>query len=280
MSTPQLNLFNAPMKLNLTKPLVFFDLETTGINITNDRILEISLVKILPGSNDKEIITERINPGIPIPIESSMIHGIYDKDVADKPLFKERASTYAQFLKGCDLAGFNILKFDVPVLLEEFYRADVDFDLSGRRLVDAQKIFHMMEPRTLSAAYKFYCNQDLNNAHSAEADTLATYEVLKAQVIKYENVEHTDKDGKKTVPIKNDVQSLHNLSASNLVDLAGRMVYNDKGDVVFNFGKYKGTLVSDVLKRDPSYYDWMMKGDFSVDTKKRLTQIKLSNFSK
>lgn len=273
----QLSIFDlpSPMLLNLHKPLAFFDLETTGINITTDRILEISIVKVLPGNNEVEIKTERINPMIPIPLESSLIHGIYEKDIADKPAFKELAHVFNNFLKGCDLAGFNILKFDVPVLQEEFNRADIDFDLTGRRLVDAQKIFHMMEPRTLTAAYKFYCNKDLNNAHSAEADTLATYEVLKAQVAKYDNLSMKDKSGKEYVPVKNDVQALHDLSAANLVDLGGRMVYNDKGEAVFNFGKYKGILVSDALKKDPSYYDWIMKGDFSIDTKKRLTQIKL-----
>lgn len=263
------------MLLNLNKPLAFFDLETTGINVTNDRILEISIVKVLPGNNEVEIKTERINPTIPIPLESSLIHGIYQEDIQDKPTFKDLAHTFHSFLKGCDLAGFNILKFDVPVLQEEFHRADVDFDITNRKLVDAQRIFHMMEPRTLSAAYKFYCNQELENAHSAEADTLATFEVLKAQVNKYQDKTMKDRNGKDYVPIKNDIQTLHNLSAANMVDLAGRMVFNDKGQIVFNFGKYKGTLVSDVLKKDPSYYDWIMKGDFSIDTKKRLTQIKL-----
>ena len=275
----QLSIFDKalPMLLNLNKPLAFFDLETTGINVTHDRILEISIVKVLPGKseNEVEIKTERINPTIPIPIESSLIHGIYQEDIQDKPTFKDLAHTFNSFLKGCDLAGFNILKFDVPVLQEEFHRAEVDFDISGRKLVDAQRIFHMMEPRTLSAAYKFYCNQDLTNAHSAEADTLATYEVLKAQVAKYQDQPMKDKHGKEYVPIKNDVQTLHDLSAANMVDLAGRMVLNEKGQIVFNFGKYKGTLVADVLKKDSSYYDWIMKGDFSIDTKKRLTQIKL-----
>jgi DNA polymerase III subunit epsilon len=263
------------MLLNLHKPLAFFDLETTGINVTSDRILEISIVKVLPGNNDIEIKTERINPTIPIPIESSLIHGIYQKDIEDKPTFKDLAHSFNNFLKGCDLAGFNILKFDVPVLQEEFHRAEVDFDITTRKMVDAQKIFHMMEPRTLSAAYKFYCNQELENAHSAEADTLATFEVLKAQVAKYQDKSIKDRNGKEYIPIRNDIQTLHDLSASSMVDLAGRMVFNDKKQIVFNFGKYKGTLVTDVLKKDPSYYDWMMKGDFSIDTKKKLTQIKL-----
>jgi DNA polymerase-3 subunit epsilon len=273
----QLSIFDlpSPMLLNLHKPLAFFDLETTGINVTTDRILEISIVKVLPGNNEVEIKTERINPMIPIPLESSLIHGIYEKDIVDKPPFKDLAHIFNNFLKGCDLAGFNILKFDVPVLQEEFNRAGIDFDLHGRRMVDAQKIFHMMEPRTLSAAYKFYCNKNLDNAHSAEADTLATYEVLKAQVAKYDNLCIKDKKGNDYVPVKNDIQCLHDLSAANLVDLAGRMAFNDKAEVVFNFGKYKGTLVSDVFKKDPSYYDWMMKGDFPIDTKKKLTAIKL-----
>jgi len=273
----QLSIFDlpSPMLLNLHKPLAFFDLETTGINITSDRILEISIVKVLPGNNEVEIKTERINPMMPIPLESSLIHGIYEKDILDKPTFKDLAHVFNNFLKGCDLAGFNILKFDVPVLQEEFNRADIDFDLHGRRMVDAQKIFHMMEPRTLSAAYKFYCNKNLDNAHSAEADTLATFEVLKAQVAKYDNICIKDKKGNDHIPVKNDIQCLHDLSAGNLVDLAGRMAFNDQLQVVFNFGKYKGVLVSDVFKKDPSYYDWMMKGDFPIDTKKKLTAIKL-----
>jgi DNA polymerase-3 subunit epsilon len=264
--------------LNLTKPLAFFDLETTGTNISNDRIVEIAVVKVMP---NQEISTKssRINPTIPIPLESSMIHGIYDKDVAGCPTFAEVAHSFAQFLQGCDLAGFNHVKFDIPLLMEEFYRAKVDFDLNNRRLVDAQKIFHMMEPRTLSAAYRFYCNKELDGAHNAEKDTMATYEVLKAQVIRYEGVRIKDAKGRESEPVKNDMAALHALSVDHLVDLAGRMVYNEKREEIFNFGKYKGQRVEDILKKDPGYYDWMMNGDFAIDTKKKLTEIKLRGFN-
>lgn len=266
------------MSLYLKKPLVFFDLETTGINITNDRIVELAFVKVMPGGETSTKST-RINPTIPIPIESSLIHGIYDEDVKDKPTFKSIAHSLGQFLEGCDLAGFNIIKFDVPVLVEEFLRCDIDFDLSNRKLIDAQRIFHLMEPRTLSAAYKFYCGKDLEGAHSAEADTLATYEVLKAQIEKYQDCAIKDSKGIESIPIKNDMSVLHNLTASQFADLAGRISFNDKGEEVFNFGKYKNTKVTDVLKKDPSYYDWMMKGDFALNTKKKLTEIKLRGFN-
>jgi DNA polymerase-3 subunit epsilon len=222
----------------------------------------------------------RINPGIPIPLESSLVHGIYDEDVKDMPSFKAAAHSLSIFLEGCDLGGFNIIRFDVPVLVEEFLRADVDFDVSNRRLVDAQRIYHMMEPRNLSAAYKFYCGKDLIGAHGAEADTIATFEVLKAQVYKYQNVSVKDADGKEFIPIKNDMEALHQLTLSKQADLAGRILFNDKGEEVFNFGKYKGQKVTDILQKDPSYYDWMMKGDFALNTKKKLTEIKLRGFGK
>lgn len=267
------------MNLNLRKPLAFFDLETTGINISKDRIVEISIVKVHINGT-KEIKTERINPGMSIPKESSMIHGIYDEDVANKPKFAELAKTFANYLEGCDLAGFNIVKFDVPMLVEEFLRADVNFDIKNRNLVDAQKIFHMMEPRTLSAAYRFYCNKDLDNAHSAEADTLATFEVLNAQMQRYENKEVVDDKGNKTIPIVNDMTALHKLTISKNVDLAGRMVYNDKGEALFNFGKYKDKLVTDVLQKDPAYYGWIMDNDFALDTKRKLTELKLNMLKK
>jgi DNA polymerase III subunit epsilon len=265
--------------LNLTKPLAFFDLETTGTNISTDRIVEIAVVKVMP---NQEVSTKssRINPGMPIPIESSMIHGIYDKDVAGCPTFAEVGHTFAQFLVGCDLAGFNHIKFDIPLLMEEFNRAGVDFDINNRKLVDAQKIFHMMEPRTLGAAYKFYCYKDLEGAHNAEKDTMATYEVLKAQIIKYEGVKIKDAKGKESEPIKNDMAALHALSCANLVDLAGRMAYNENREEVFNFGKYKGQKVEDILKKDVNYYDWIMQGDFPIDTKKKITEIKLRGFNK
>ncbi|MCS7019377.1 MAG: 3'-5' exonuclease [Cytophagales bacterium] len=266
------------MNLKLRNPLAFFDLETTGTNITTDRIVEIAIVKVLP--NGEKITKEmRINPTIPIPYESSLIHGIYDEDVKDKPTFKQIAKDLANFLEGADLAGFNILKFDLPMLAEEFLRAGVAFDPSARKIVDVQRIFHLMEPRTLSAAYKFYCQKELVNAHSALADTLATFEVLDAQVEYYKDVALLDKDGKPYYPVQNDVQALHNLTASNIVDFAGRIVLDEKGVAVFNFGKYKGVPVLEALKKEPSYYDWMMNGDFPLNTKQKLTQIRLSQFN-
>ena len=267
------------MQLNLKNPLVFFDLETTGINTAKDRIVELSFVKVLL-NGETSIKTLKINPTIPIPIETSLIHGIYDKDVKNEPTFKSIAKNMAAFLEGCDLAGFNILKFDVPVLAEEFLRADVDFDVSHRKLIDAQKIFHMMEKRTLTAAYKFYCNRELEGAHGAEADTLATFEVLKAQVEKYNGQEVVDNLGRKLGVISNDMSVLHEITSSNMVDLAGRIVMNDKGIEVFNFGKHRMKPVEEIFAKEPGYYDWMMKGDFALDTKKKLTAIKLRGFNK
>jgi DNA polymerase III subunit epsilon len=267
------------MKLNLKIPLCFFDLETTGINITQDRIIEIAVIKVMPGG---EIIRKSnlVNPTVPIPPESTVIHGITNEDVADKPTFKEIAKDYVKFFEGADLAGFNILKFDVPMLVEEFLRAGVEFDYSRKKLIDAQKIFHMMEKRTLSAAFKFYCGKEMTDAHSAEADTQATMDVLFAQIERYENQEVTDGLGNKVGVIKNDMEELNKLTATEMVDLAGRMVKNDKGEPVFNFGKHKNKPVLTVFKEEPSYYDWMMKGDFSLDTKRRLTEIKLSSLMK
>lgn len=254
------------MQLNLRNPLVFFDLETTGIDIAKDRIVEISLVKVMP--NGEEIVkTRRINPGMPIPPESTAIHGITDEDVKDCPKFKEIAKSLAAQIEGCDLAGFNSNRFDIPMLAEEFLRAGVDVDLNRRKFIDVQTIFHKMEQRNLTAAYKFYCNKDLANAHSAEADTMATYEVLKAQLDRYPELE-------------NDVNFLSKYSSfTNNVDFAGRMVYNEKGQEVINFGKYKGRLVEEVLKSDPSYYAWIMNGDFPLNTKKMLTEIRLRGFN-
>lgn len=266
------------MQLHLKNPIAFFDLETTGINIANDRIVEISIVKVSV-NNETTIKTMKVNPGIPIPAETSAIHGIYDEDVKDAPTFKQIAKNMAAFLEGCDMAGFNILKFDLPLLVEEFLRADVEFDVSTRKLVDAQKIFHIMEKRTLSAAYKFYCNKTLEGAHSAEVDTLATYEVLKAQVEKYEGQEAVDPLGKPLGTVTNDMGALHDLTSSNMVDLAGRIVKNNDGVEVFNFGKHRLKPVEEVLRREPGYYDWMMKGDFPLDTKRKLTQIKLRGFN-
>ena len=244
-----------------------FDLETTGMSVNIDRIVEFSYIKVMPDGTEN-IKTLRFNPGIPIPHEVSLIHGIYDDDVKDAPLFKQKAKELAEEFKGCDFAGFNSNKFDFPLLVEEFLRAGVEFDVENRKFVDAQRIFHMMEQRTLTAAYKFYCNKELVNAHSAEADTIATLEVLKAQIERYENLE-------------NDVDFLHNFTKQDKnVDLAGRMVYNNDGVPVFNFGKHKGKPVQEVFKTDFGYYDWMMNGDFAEDTKRRLTQIKLQGFKR
>lgn len=251
------------MKLNLKNPLVFFDLETTGINITKDRIVEISLLKVHP--NGKEEIRSRlINPEMPIPAQSTAIHGITDDDVKDSPTFKQVAKSLADMLEGCDLAGFNSSRFDVPMLSEEFLRAGVDFDMSKRKFVDVQIIFHKKEQRTLEAAYKFYCDKELQNAHSAEADTIATYEVLKSQLDRYPDLE-------------NDVAFLSKeySSFNNNVDFAGRIIFDDKGVEVFNFGKHKGKPVVQVLRNEPSYYSWMMDGDFPLNTKQVLTKIRL-----
>jgi DNA polymerase-3 subunit epsilon len=260
--------------LKLKKPLAIFDLETTGMSTANDRIVELSILKVQV-NGQQEQLTHRINPGIPIPLESSLVHGIYDADIKDKPLFKDVAKSLVTFLEGADLCGYNLLKFDVPVLMEEFIRADVNFSLSNRNIVDAQKIFHMMEPRTLSAAYRFYCNKELIGAHGAAADTLATFEVLDAQVQRYENQSHTDDRGITSTPVANDMAALHKLTLGNNVDLAGRFMYNRQGIEVFNFGKHKDKPVSEVLQKEPNYYDWMMNGDFPMETKNRLTEMRL-----
>jgi DNA polymerase-3 subunit epsilon len=267
------------MQLNIKKPLAFFDIESTGINIAHDRIVEICIVKAMPNG---EVITKttRINPTIPIPLESSLIHGIYDNDVACAPPFKNIAKSMAKFLEGCDLAGYNIIRFDVPLLVEEFLRAGVNFDISNRKLIDAQKIFHMMEKRTLSAAYKFYCNKELDGAHNAEVDTKATFEVLKAQVEKYQGQEVSDSLGKFLGIIDNDMEILHKITATGMVDLAGRFCLNNDGIEIFNFGKHKGKPIAVILKQEPSYYEWMMNGDFPLDTKRKLTEIKLRDFNK
>lgn len=267
------------MKLQLKIPICFFDLESTGINISKDRIIEIAVMKILP-NGETVLKTNRINPGIPIPGSSTAIHGISDSDVKDAPPFKEVAKEYANFIDGADLGGFNILKFDLPLLVEEFLRAGVEFDYERKKIVDAQRIFHLMEKRTLSAAYKFYCHAELHESHSAEADTKASFEVVLAQVEKYQNQDVTDGLGNKIGCIKNDVDTLSKLSVSDMVDLAGRMIKTTSGDVVFNFGKHKNKSVLQVLREEPSYYDWMLGGDFSQDTKRRLTEIRLKSMMK
>lgn len=251
------------MKLNLKSPLVFFDLETTGTNINTDRIVEICYLKIYPNGNE-ESKTMRINPGMHIPESSSAIHGIYDADVVDCPIFKEVAKDIAKDIEGCDIAGFNSNRFDVPVLVEEFLRSGIDIDLTRRKFIDVQVIYHKLEQRTLSAAYKFYCGKNLEDAHTAEADTRATYEVLKAQLDRYPET------------LENNIEFLSEYSTySKNVDFAGRIVYDDNGVEVFNFGKYKGMPVSEVLQRDPGYYGWILNGDFTLNTKNVLTKIRL-----
>jgi len=256
------------MELKLQKPIVFFDLETTGVNAIHDRIVEISYIKVFPGGNE-ESKTLRINPERHIPEQSSAIHGIYDEDVKDCPTFKQVARDIAAIFVNSDIAGFNSNYFDVPMLVEEMLRAGIDFDITKCRLIDVQNIYHKLEQRTLSAAYKFYCGKNLEDAHSAQADTRATYEVLKAQLDKY-----PDK-------LNNDVQFLSSFSKMNdNVDFAGRIIYNDKHIPVFNFGKYKGQSVEDVLARDPGYYGWMMQGDFPQNTKQVLTKLRLKAIGK
>lgn len=249
------------MKLNLERPIIFFDLETTGTNVTHDRIVELSYIKVMPdGTEEKK--SRRINPEMPIPPESTAVHHITDEDVKDCPTFRQVSKALLQIFDGCDIAGYNSNKFDVPVLMEEFARCGLNFEIAGRRFIDVQNIFHKMEQRTLVAAYKFYCGADLENAHSALADTQATYEVLLGQLDRYST-------------LKNDVGFLAEFSASGRnVDLAGRIVLNDKDQPIFNFGKHKGKTVAEVLRREPSFYDWMMQGDFPKNTKDVLRQLK------
>lgn len=267
------------MKLNLRNPICFFDLESTGTNITHDRIIEIAIIKVMP-NGEIHRKSNLLNPGIPIPPESSVFHGIYDEDVKDKPTFKEVAKEYARFMEGADLSGFSILKMDVPMLVEEFLRAGVDFDYSRKKIIDAQKIFHLMEKRTLKAAYRFYMNKELEESHTAEADAEASMEVLVAQVEKYDGQEVTDTSGKKVGEIRNDMEVLSKLISADMVDLAGRMIKNEKREEIFNFGKHKSKKVTAVFKEEPAYYDWMMNGDFPQDTKRKLTEIKLRGFKK
>ncbi len=255
------------MNLNLKRPLAFIDLETTGVNVSSDRIVELSVLKVSPNGKE-EWMTLRVNPEMPIPPKTTAIHGIKDEDVAGSPAFREIAKNLAAFLEGCDLAGYNAVKFDIPVLAEEFLRANVDFNFTKRRYVDVQVIFHKKEQRTLTAAYQFYCKKDLEGAHGAKADTAATFEVLKSQLDRYTDLE-------------NDVEKLADFSSFNTnVDFAGRIILDENGVEIFNFGKHKGKAVELVFKEEPAYYSWMMNGDFPLYTKKILTEIKLRSFGK
>lgn len=252
--------------IKLHKPLAFFDLETTGITVGADRIIEISILKLMPDGS-KSVLTKRVNPEIPIPEGASKVHGIYDKDVANEPTFKQVAPEISAFIGNADLAGYNSNKFDIPMLVDEFLRVEITFDMKGRRMVDVQNIFHKMEQRTLSAAYKFYCQKEIENAHSAEADIMATYEVFVAQLERYPD-------------LAKDVDGLHQFTAmTQNVDLAGRIVFNEKKEEVFNFGKHKGRSVAEVFEKEPSYYDWMLKGDFPAETKQVLTALRLRGLS-
>ena len=249
------------MKLNLQRPIVFFDLETTGVQITRDRIVEISILKINP-DGERETKTRRINPEMPIPAEASAVHGITDADVADCPTFAQVARSLYAWLEGCDIAGFNSNRFDVPMLVEEFLRAGVAVNFDDRHFVDVQTIFHKMERRTLEAAYKFYCDKTLENAHSAEADTLATFEVLEAQLDRYPE------------DLKNDIPALAEFSThGRRVDFAGSLAYNDKDEIVINFGKYKGVPVTEVFRKDSGYYNWVMGAQFPLETKRWFSRL-------
>ena len=270
------------MKLNLKRPLAFFDLETTGVNVASDRIVEIAILKIFPDGRiekrpDPALGGGRllINPGIPIPLETSLIHGIYDEDVKDAPTFENLSGKLFKFLYDCDLAGFNSNKFDVPILAEEFLRCGIDFSVEGRNLIDVQNIFHLMEQRTLKAGYKFYLGKDMKNAHEAMADVEATYEVFLAQIEKYTDQQIEHRDGTMITPVINDMNHLHHTSERQRnVDMLGRIVYNDKDEECFNFGKHKGKTVREVLETEPGYYGWMLNGDFPLYTKKVLRDIK------
>ena len=248
------------MNLQLKRPIIFFDLETTGVDTSHDRIVEISMVKV-GVDGEKQVKTRRINPEMPIPAEATAVHGISDEDVKDEPTFKQIAKSLAQFIEGCDFGGFNSNRFDLPMLVEEFIRAGVDVDFKRRKYIDVQNIFHKKEQRTLVAAYKFYCDKNLENAHSAEADTMATYEVLEAQIERYGDIGNT-------------VDELAEFSThGQSVDFAGRIAINEKGEEVFTFGKYKGRTVVEIFEKEPSYYSWLQNGDFPQYTKKIFTEI-------
>ena len=251
------------MKLNLKRPIIFFDLETTGLDIAKDRIVELCYIRVEPNGNE-EARSMRVNPEMHIPEVASSVHGITDDDVKDCPTFADVAPQLAATFEGCDLAGFNSNRFDLPLLAEEFMKAGVNIDLSHVQAIDVQNIYHKLEKRTLAAAYKFYCGRDLENAHSALADTQATYEVLQAQLDHYPN------------DLQNDVDFLAEFSRMNRnIDFAGRFVYDESGKELINFGKYKGKAIKDVLSRDPGYYSWIMQGDFTLNTKQVLTKLRL-----
>lgn len=268
------------MQLNLTRPLIVFDIESTGTNVGADRIVEIALLKIFPDGSEV-MLRHLINPGVAMSKEVIAIHGITDEMVKDKPVFSDLAKEIHTFIGNSDLAGYNSNKFDVPLLVEEFLRAGVDFDMRSRRIIDVQNIFHKMEPRTLKAAYKFYCNSEIENAHTAEADTRATYQVLLAQIERYKEAEMLDDNGKTFHPVENNMESLSRFSVMHrAADLVGHIVFNNKGQEVVNFGKHKGKVVEELFALEPSYYDWMMRSDFPLYTKKIITAIRLRSMGK
>ena len=267
------------MQLNLSRPLIFFDLETTGLQVGSDHIIEICLYKVMPDQSCQELV-HRIRPTdlsgntVHIPSDSTAVHGIKDEDVADKPSFRELAEEILAFIGDADLAGYNSNKFDVPLLVEEFLRVGINFDLSCRRLIDVQNIFHKMESRTLKAAYKFYCGKNLENAHAASADTMATYEVLKAQLDRYQGVDYVAPDGKRSQPVVNDVEALSRFTGNPAwADLVGHIGYDSHHREVFNFGKHKGKTLESVFTIEPAYFDWMMKADFPLSTKQLVQQV-------
>jgi len=261
------------MHLSLSRPIVFFDVETTGLNIGKDKIIELALLKINPDGSEEEKVW-RINPEIPIAKEAEAVHGINNADLKNEPVFAEIADEILRFLENSDLAGYNSNKFDLPLLVEEFLRVDKEIDLRDKKCIDVQNIFHKMEPRNLSAAYRFYCQKELTDAHQALADTRATFEILKGQLAKYEGQTHEDTKTGKTTTLENNVKILSDFSReSRTVDFAGHIIFNESDEEVFNFGKYKGVPVKKVFTIEPPYYDWMMKADFPLYTKKIISRI-------
>lgn len=263
------------MKLNLLKDLVFFDIESTGLNVMKDRILQIGLIKYTKSSDEPQELFYLINPGMPISDEAFAVHGISNEMVRNKPTFEQLSKTIFDFIGEADLAGYNSDRFDVPMLMEEFHRTGIEFDISKRRLIDVQKIFYKMEPRTLKAAYRLYCDKDLADAHDALADARATVEVFKGQIIRYENVDWVDGDGfAHKAPVRNDINAIADfISDDSILDITQRLKYNSKGEVVFNFGKYAGHVVAEVFRKEPSYYHWIIEKDFSAQVKQIVKKI-------
>jgi len=267
------------MNFNLSKDLIFFDVETTGLNVLKDRILQIAIIKYKKNEAEPSELKMLINPGIPISEESMKIHGITPADVKNKPIFPQVAQEIFDFIGDADLAGYNSNRFDIPMLMEEFHRAGFDFDIEKRRLIDVQRLFYKMEPRTLKAAYKFYCNLELEDAHDALIDVKATVDVFKGQLEKYKEQDYFDNDGNKTEkPVKNDIQAIHDFTNDlKLIDVTQRLKYNDKGEIAFNFGKYINETVLDVLKKDKQYANWILDKDFSIQVKKTIRKIVETN---